>query len=209
MWRAKVFGVHAGVLFKEAAKIRLTAESQFYGNFLKVNRTADSYAKEAALKMRSISFAKVAMKNPVDITPINMGKSINTSEQEYSPAFSIDENTLYITRRIGDLTDRRPNEDIYYATKNGAGWNSIKNLGPPINTVENEGAFSVSADGHYIFFTSCSRSGGKGQCDIWLTIDKNGKWGDIINKILVHIDEEEDDDHISDDWKNIMETINQ
>ena len=39
--------------------------------------------------------------------------------------------------------------------------------------------------------------------------DKNGKWGDIINKILVHIDEEEDDDHISDDWKNIMETINQ
>ena len=38
--------------------------------------------------------------------------------------------------------------------------------------------------------------------------DKNGKWGDIINKILVHIDEEEDDDHISNDWKNIMETIN-
>jgi hypothetical protein len=36
--------------------------------------------------------------------------------------------------------------------------------------------------------------------------DKNGKWGYIINKILVHIDE--DDDHISDDWKSIMETIN-
>jgi len=159
----------------------LDSAEYFYGNFLKVNRTADSYAKEAALKLRSISFAKVAMKNPVDITPINMGKSINTSEQEYSPAFSIDENTLYITRRTGDLTDRRPNEDIYYATKNGAGWNSIKNLGPPINTVENEGAFSVSADGHYIFFTSCSRSGGKGQCDIWLTIDKNGKWGEPLN----------------------------
>ena len=155
----------------------LDSAEYFYGKFLKVNRTGDSYAKEAALKMRSISFAKVAMKNPVDITPINMGKSINTSEQEYSPAFSIDENTLYITRRTGDLTDRRPNEDIYYATKNGAGWNSIKNLGPPINTVENEGAFSVSADGHYIFFTSCSRSGGKGQCDIWLTIDKKWKMG--------------------------------
>ncbi|MDG2454459.1 MAG: OmpA family protein, partial [Bacteroidia bacterium] len=75
----------------------------------------------------------------------------------------------------------RPNEDIYFATKQGIEWGKIKNLGPPINTTENEGAFSVSADGHYIFFTACSRRGGKGQCDIWLTIDREGKWSEPLN----------------------------
>ncbi|MFB1003081.1 MAG: OmpA family protein [Bacteroidia bacterium] len=160
---------------------KLNSSEYYYAQFLKVNRTNDRYAKAAQQRMMNLSFAKEAMKNPVDITPRNMGSSINTKEQEYSPAFSIDEQTLYITRRNGDLSDSRPNEDIYFATKQGEEWNPIKNLGPPINTSENEGAFSVSADGHYIFFTSCSRRGGKGQCDIWLTIDREGKWSEPLN----------------------------
>ena len=39
--------------------------------------------------------------------------------------------------------------------------------------------------------------------------DKNGKWGDIINKILVHIDGDDADEVISDNWNSIMETINE
>jgi len=159
----------------------LSESEKYYRQFLKVNKTNDRYANAAAVRMRNLSFAQEAMKNPVDITPINIGANVNTKEQEYSPAFSIDEQTLYITRRTGDLSNSRPNEDIYFATRQGEDWDKIKNLGPPINTIENEGAFSVSADGHYIFFTSCSRRGGKGQCDIWLTIDKEGKWSEPMN----------------------------
>ncbi|MDB4107912.1 OmpA family protein [Bacteroidia bacterium] len=153
----------------------------FYKSFLRVNRTNDNNAKEAELILQNISFGRAARANPVDITPINMGPNINTREQEYSPAFAIDENTMYITRRTGNLSDNRPNEDIFYSVKKDEKWQKIRTLGPPINTVENEGAFSVSADGHYIFFTSCSRSGGQGQCDIWLTIDRNGKWSEPMN----------------------------
>ncbi|PCJ67241.1 MAG: hypothetical protein COA58_02685 [Bacteroidetes bacterium] len=159
----------------------LDSSEYFYKSFLRVNRTQDENSIEAQSKLVNISFTREAMANPVDITPVNVGSSINSKEQEYSPAFAIDEQTMYITKRLGDLSDRRPNEDIFYATKNGDNWNNIKNLGPPINTVENEGAFSISADGHYIFFTSCSRSGGQGQCDIWLTIDKNGRWSEPMN----------------------------
>jgi outer membrane protein OmpA-like peptidoglycan-associated protein len=153
----------------------------FYKSFLKINSTDDKYANIAREALENIDFAKYAKAHPVNITPVNLGPSINTIEQEYSPAFAIDEQTLYITRRVGDLKDSRPNEDIYYATRSGDTWNPIRNLGPPINTIENEGAFSVSADGHYIFFTSCSRSGGVGQCDIWITIDKNGAWSEPLN----------------------------
>jgi outer membrane protein OmpA-like peptidoglycan-associated protein/tetratricopeptide (TPR) repeat protein len=159
----------------------LDSSEHYYEEFLKINRNSDRYVKAAKQRMMNISFAKEAMRNPMDITTVNMGSSINTKEQEYSPAFSIDEQTLYITRRNGNLSDSRPNEDIYFATKQGIEWGKIKNLGPPINTTENEGAFSVSADGHYIFFTACSRRGGKGQCDIWLTIDREGKWSEPLN----------------------------
>lgn len=163
-------------------KQELDAADQYYKDFLRVNKTQDKHRRLAEIKVRNIAFAKEAMKNPRDITPINMGSNINTKEQEYSPAFTIDEQTMYITRRAGDLSDGRPHEDLFYSTKSGEEWTKIRNLGPPINTSRNEGAFSVSADGKYIFFTSCSRPGGKGQCDIWLTIDRNdGIWSKPLN----------------------------
>lgn len=160
---------------------KLDSAEYYYKSFLGVSKTQDEYTKEAQSTLGNIAFAKVAMANPVDITPVNMGPNINTREQEYSPAFAIDEKTMYITRRTGNLSDSRPNEDIYYSKLENGEWSKIRNLGPPINTGENEGAFSISADGHYIFFTSCSRSGGQGQCDIWLTIDKQGVWSEPMN----------------------------
>jgi outer membrane protein OmpA-like peptidoglycan-associated protein len=110
-----------------------------------------------------------------------MGSSINSKDQEYSPAFAIDEKTIYITKRMGNLSDNRPNEDLYFAELNDESWDKVKDIGPPINTIENEGAFSISSDGNYIFFTSCSRNGGKGQCDIWLTSKKNNRWDEPKN----------------------------
>lgn len=160
---------------------KIDSAEYFYKQFLRFNKTNDQNSKNAVRSLQNISFIKEAKANPVDITPVNVGASINTKEQEYSPAFAIDENTMYITRRTGNLRDNRPNEDIYYAKRTESGWEKIRNLGPPINTADNEGAFSVSADGHYIFFTSCSRPGGKGQCDIWLTIDRDGKWSEPMN----------------------------
>lgn len=157
------------------------SSAYFYKSFLSINKTNDKNSKKAVRALTNISFIREAKANPVDIVPINLGGNINTPEQEYSPAFAIDENTMYITRRTGNLRDSRPNEDIYLSTLKKDEWQKIRNLGPPINTVENEGAFSVSADGHYIFFTSCSRPGGKGQCDIWLTIDQEGTWSEPMN----------------------------
>jgi outer membrane protein OmpA-like peptidoglycan-associated protein len=108
---------------------------------------------------------------------VNLGNKINSGLEEYSPAFTIDEKTIYITHR----DPKYQNEDIYYAYKENGEWTQAKPIGSPINTADNEGAFSVSADGRYIFFTSCKRPGGVGQCDLWLTIDKNGRWTDPVN----------------------------
>ena len=159
----------------------LDSSEFYYGRFLRMNSSNDKYAQNAQLNLRNINFSRDAFKNPVNVNPVNMGSSINSENQEYSPAFAIDEKTIYITKRMGNLSDNRPNEDLYFAELNDESWDKVKDIGPPINTIENEGAFSISSDGNYIFFTSCSRNGGKGQCDIWLTSKKNNRWDEPKN----------------------------
>lgn len=159
----------------------LDSSEFYYGRFLRMNSSNDKYAQNAQLNLRNINFSRDAFKNPVNVNPVNMGSSINSKDQEYSPAFAIDEKTIYITKRMGNLSDNRPNEDLYFAELNDESWDKVKDIGPPINTIENEGAFSISSDGNYIFFTSCSRNGGKGQCDIWLTSKKNNRWDEPKN----------------------------
>ena len=159
----------------------LDSSEFYYRRFLKINSSNDKYAQNAQLNLRDINFSRDAFKNPVNVNPVNMGSSINSKDQEYSPAFAIDEKTIYITKRMGNLSDNRPNEDLYFAELNDESWDKVKDIGPPINTIENEGAFSISSDGNYIFFTSCSRNGGKGQCDIWLTSKKNNRWDEPKN----------------------------
>ena len=159
----------------------LDSSEFYYRRFLKINSSNDKYAQNAQLNLRDINFSRDAFKNPVNVNPVNMGSSINSKDQEYSPAFAIDEKTIYITKRMGNLSDNRPNEDLYFAELNDESWDKVKDIGPPINTIENEGAFSISSDGNYIFFTSCNRNGGKGQCDIWLTSKKNNRWDEPKN----------------------------
>ena len=159
----------------------LDSSEFYYRRFLRINSSNDKYAQNAQLNFRNINFSRDAFKNPVNVNPVNMGSSINSKDQEYSPAFAIDEKTIYITKRMGNLSDNRPNEDLYFAELNDESWDKVKDIGPPINTIENEGAFSISSDGNYIFFTSCSRNGGKGQCDIWLTSKKNNRWDEPKN----------------------------
>jgi outer membrane protein OmpA-like peptidoglycan-associated protein len=49
-------------------------------------------------------------------------------------------------------------------------------MGPPINTPENEGASTTSADGQYLFFTMCQNPKNLGSCDLWLTYVKGDRW---------------------------------
>ncbi|MEY2924393.1 MAG: hypothetical protein RLZZ337_941 [Bacteroidota bacterium] len=160
---------------------QMDSAKYFFHFFLKENAGNDDNTQNVRTRLDNIAFAEESMKNPRDITPVNLGPNINTNLEEYSPAFSIDENTIYLTQRNGTLHPSQQNEDIYYAQRNGDHWSAIRSIGTPINTIENEGAFSISADGNYIFFTSCSRPGGVGQCDIWLTMNKEGIWTDPAN----------------------------
>jgi outer membrane protein OmpA-like peptidoglycan-associated protein/tetratricopeptide (TPR) repeat protein len=121
-------------------------------------------------------FAIEAIKHPVPFSPQNLGKNINTKDQEYLAALTTDENTLIFTRQIN------ANEDFYRSEKVNNEWLESTYLSQNINTPDyNEGAQCISPDGQFLFFTGCNRPDGLGRCDIYISKKEGKEWSKPIN----------------------------
>lgn len=172
-------------------KLQLYDEAEQHFNYYLAYKSIPADAKSnATLGLKSAQFAKKAVKNPVPFNPINMGADVNSELNDYLPAITADEQTLVYTRLIprdpnGPNVDRNKSEDFYSCKKVNGQWSKAVNVGPPINTVGNEGAQCISADGQTFIFTACSEydtyPGGRkgyGSCDLFITKRlANGTWG--------------------------------
>lgn len=117
-------------------------------------------------------FAAEAVKNPVPFAPRSVGPTINTPSDEYLPSLTADGNTMIFTRR--DLY----NEDFYKSERQPDGsWGRAENL-RGVNTLQNEGAQAINADGRWLVFTACNRrnDGSQGSCDLYWSQRKDGTW---------------------------------
>ena len=133
--------------------------------------------------IKNCEFAIEALKHPVPFNPINMGPAINSANAEYFPSFTVDQNEIIFTR---DIPDRQAmeghQEDFYLSSKKDTSWQQALNAGSPLNSILNEGAPSISADGRLLFFAACDRSDGKGRCDIYLSQRvADGSWSKPMN----------------------------
>ena len=96
--------------------------------------------------------------------PENLGPEINTAGDESTPFIHADNQTLYFTSNghIGYGGD-----DLFYSKKGPKGvWSKPKNLGYPINTIENEGSLIIAADGQTAYYSS-DRSDSYGGLDLY------------------------------------------
>ncbi|MDB5013873.1 MAG: Outer rane porin precursor, partial [Daejeonella sp.] len=126
--------------------------------------------------IQDCEFSIVAVKNPVVFKPQNLGSSINTSDAEYLPVVTADEETLIFTRM------KNRGEDFYTSTKTKGEWNESEYLSKDINTdFYNEGAQCISPDGAYLFFTGCNRPDGLGRCDIYISKKEGKSWSKPFN----------------------------
>ncbi len=161
----------------------LTSVERFEG----IGKSGKVTAAEVGKLKELCRFAVNAVKNPVPFSPENLGDSVNSEKNEYWPSLSIDESTLVFTvldPKNPDLPVEFGNrqEDFYYAVKHvGDGWSKRRNMGAPLNTDNNEGAQSLSADGRLLYFTGCNRPDGEGMCDIYLSGNYNGHWSVPVN----------------------------
>ena len=141
----------------------------------------------AGAKLReSCLFALEAINNPVPFEPENLGPSINSEYSEYWPSLSVDEQMLMFTVMLPGV-ENELQEDFYYSTRAEGSWETRSNAGAPLNTSDNEGAQSLTADGRTLWFTACNRRDGQGMCDLYYSTWEEGKWsipvnaGNIIN----------------------------
>lgn len=127
-------------------------------------------------------FALYNLNNPVPFEPRNLGSSINTQYDDYLPSITADEQKMLITSRIpyegsqDNAPMKETHEDFFISYKMDSTWSPRKNIGKPINTLGNEGAQTMTADGTMLFFTACERPDGFGSCDIYYSFKKGNKW---------------------------------
>lgn len=148
-----------------------------YNHYLSLHTGNTVYEEKANKGIIRCNFSLDAMKHPVDFKPVNLGPGVNTTNDEYWPCLSADEQTLVITRLVkSDDFFKKVQEDFYISQWQETGWGLMKNAGIPLNTADNEGAQTLSGDGRYMIFTACNRSEGLGRCDLYWSIKENEKW---------------------------------
>lgn len=155
-------------------KLGMYSEALSFYNKYKENKTIPEKRQFLlACKIASCKFALNSIANPVDFEPNNLGDNINSPNDEYWPTPTLDGKHLVFTRLMKDSVTR-PQEDFFMADLDSLQWEAepIRD----VNTPDNEGAQTLSADSKIMFFTACNREDGFGSCDIFFSRFVNGQW---------------------------------
>jgi len=158
------------------------------------NRSANPEMVNAAEIMRaSCEFAAFAIKHPTDFKPVNVGPGINTKDPEYFPTITVDGKTILFTRLIQDARSQMQGkqEDFYVSELSDKKvWQTAVPMPPNVNTINNEGAPTIAADGRSLIFVACPDITGKdygpgrfgkGSCDLFYTKKLGSRWTDPVN----------------------------
>ncbi len=133
----------------------------YYNEFIQQTK-GNSYEKELALKhIKECEYAKVAMKNPANVSIVNLGTDINTRFEEYTPSITADGSKLYFTSRRSDTKggeidkkgDYKFFEDIYISIydEENKSWSPAEQLPGAVNTETYDAVLSVVPDGSGLF----------------------------------------------------------
>ncbi|MEL6721444.1 MAG: hypothetical protein AAFP82_22285, partial [Bacteroidota bacterium] len=112
--------------------------------------------------------------NPVPFNPQPLSEAINTPLPEVLPSLTADEEVFIFTRRVQEQ------DDFYYSQKSDGKWQMAQPI-RSLNTPQNEGAQSVSADGKVIVLAAGGRKNAYGDFDLYISEMRNGRYSPPIN----------------------------
>ena len=114
-------------------------------------------------------------------TPVNLESTVNSFAHDTEPSISADGLTLFFD---SDRPGGYGSWDIWMVTRASTDdqWLTPVPLGPPVNSVFNEGEPSISADGRMLYLCS-DRPGGYGTFDLWVATREttDDEWGTPVN----------------------------
>lgn len=151
---------------------------EHYIPFLRPNSVAQ---KRAQRQLLTCAYGAKAIENPLVITPEELSDTVNQFILQYFPALTADGETLLFTAL-------RPenDEDLYITHFKDGHWTIPTSISEKINTAENEGTGTLSADGRTLVFTACNRRDGYGSCDLYIS-RKNGKDWEAPKNIGINV----------------------
>ena len=130
---------------------------------------------EAVTLLENIRFARKGYENPLDIQPRKLPEIINAGPMQYFPVLTADEQRIFFTFRSGFQPGY--DENIFMSEKDDRGnWQIPVSISPNINTRNNEGTCTISADGRVLIFTSCMGRGSYGGCDLFISYREGNDW---------------------------------
>lgn len=171
--------------------VRLRLSEAYYRNAQygeAVDMMSEIESSEMKNKLKNIEHRyKNALRmynNPVDFKPKRL-EGVSTKYDDYAPSVTADGkmmSTTVLNPIYGYAGDERMQEDMYISfSKPDGGWTFSRPLAEPLNTPNNEGAQSFSADGRYMFYVICNHPDNIGSCDIYYSIKMGNKWSKPMN----------------------------
>ena len=112
-----------------------------------------------------------------EVKMVNAGAAINSDLNEYWPGMPFNGKTFVFTRLMPSPAGFQ--EDFYYSALEGEVFAKAKPVPGKINTPNNEGTLSISADGRSLYYSRCNQPGDSGSCDVYVSIltDKGWEYG--------------------------------
>lgn len=138
-------------------------------SYLDLETDNEVLLKRASRLYDNALFLSRALRDPVPFKPEKLSSAINTGMAEYLPSITADGQEFYFTRVVDGQ------EDFYFSTKKNGEWQESRPL-TDINSLQNEGAQTITADGKLMVFTACDRMDGYGSCDLYYSYKVKGRW---------------------------------
>jgi outer membrane protein OmpA-like peptidoglycan-associated protein len=134
-------------------------------------KTSSGYPTKRVTKQLENCLFALEMKNkPLVINPLELPKTVNKFQSQYFPVLTADRETLIFTG------NQDSEENLYISTKKDSIWSAPISISDKINTPENEGTATISADGRILVFTSCGGKKGFGSCDLFISYKQGENW---------------------------------
>jgi len=183
----------SAIEFEKAIAMAPEYDPQIYFSLAMVNRNLDRFdvaaqnfqffidrSEDEKKVLRAIdyrdrsAFAHDAISNPVPFNPELLTGGINSSYSEYVPLMNLEGDQMMFTRKVKGF---RWHEDFYIANFKNGEVVDVKAV-ESLNTEDNEGVHTLSADGNILIFTAChKRLTGIGSCDLYYSHRENDEWG--------------------------------
>jgi OmpA-OmpF porin, OOP family len=152
--------------------------------FMSMKPTIPQNIKTVKKILLDCDYALANISRRIEFKSSPLPNPLNMMYLQYFPILTGDQKTLIFTGRDkpkSNIPDS--DENLYYSTKVGDSWQKPESISANINSPENEGTASISADGKTLVFTSCDRRTRPnfGQCDLYISYKIGNDWSTPVN----------------------------